>query len=420
MKRYLIFLFGILFSVPSTLFGQQEEQREAFVIFTTRDKAGNEIIEWYKQTESPYLQDPRAPRFMLIDKKRQYSLGIGGYIKLRVAGDFNGENDKHSFTPFHIHVPNSPLTNGNFRLDASDSRLFLKLVGTNRILGDFSAYIETDFQGANNNMRLRHAYLSARGFLLGQSWSTFTDLASIPPTIDSEGPCSNTSLRTVQVRYTCNIDPHWQIAIAVESPEIAAALDDDTRSISQRIPDIPVYLQYSWRKNSHLRASAVFRGMSYNDRLTNRNRSVFGWGVQLSGTADIGSVMTVYGQGVYGKGIARYIDELENGTLDIVPNRARPGYEQALPMFGAYGGLKFNLTSRMFISGTYSQVRLYSRQNYGEADDYRYSQYVVGNCFYHLTRDCQIGIEYLYGRRVNFDGQSGHANRAQAMIQYNF
>lgn len=416
MKPHFIFLLSLLLIVPTTMSGQQ---RDALVVFSTRDKAGSEILELFRETESLHFQDPKSPRFMLIDKKQRYSLGIGGFVKVRVASDFNGENDPHGFSPYNINVPNSTATNGRFDLDAGETRIFLKLVGKNRVFGNYSAYIETDFLGPDYSLRLRQAYISARGFLVGQTWTTFTDLAALSPTIDFEGPCSNTAFRNVQIRYTYNFDPRWQLALAAEIPATLATLGDDTRSVSQRMPDIPLYLQYNWKSGSHIRASGILRGMTYNDRLTDQNRSVFGWGVQLSSVAQFCN-LTFYGQGVYGKGIARYIDDLNNGELDMVPDKFKPGYEQALPMWGAYGGLKYNFTKDLFISGTYSQVRIYSSHDSFQPASYRYGQYAVGNLFYNLTPDCQIGVEYLWGKRMNVDGMSGKSNRVQAMIEYNF
>ena len=74
-------------------------------------------------------------------------------------------------------------------MDASTTRLFLKLVGANSVLGKYTVYVESDFRGGQDyGFRLRQAYVNARGFLVGQTWSTFVDPAAAPPTIDYEGP----------------------------------------------------------------------------------------------------------------------------------------------------------------------------------------------------------------------------------------
>lgn len=82
--------------------------------------------------------------------------------------------------------------------------------------------------------------------------------------------------------------------------------------------------------------------------------------------------------------------------------------------------MKYAFTSKCFASASYSQVRLYSRHGYYDAEGYKYGQYAVGNVFWNVTPNCQLGVEYLYGRRMSMDKSSGHASRIQAMVQYNF
>lgn len=53
-------------------------------------------------------------------------------------------------------------------------------------------------------------------------------------------------------------------------------------------------------------------------------------------------------------------------------------------------------------------------------DSYRYGQYAAFTAFYNANSDLQFGLEYLWGRRNDINGLSGHANRLEASIQYNF
>lgn len=48
------------------------------------------------------------------------------------------------------------------------------------------------------------------------------------------------------------------------------------------------------------------------------------------------------------------------------------------------------------------------------------SQYVGDNMFYNINSIVQVGVEYDYGRRVNYDGRQAHDNRLQAMLQVSF
>ncbi len=86
-------------------------------------------------------------------------------------------------------------------------------------------YVETDFYGSGNVLRLRHAYGSWGGLLAGQTWSTFLDDANFPNTIDFESPMAFPSIRQAQVRWTHKLSANasWSVAVednksAIESP----------------------------------------------------------------------------------------------------------------------------------------------------------------------------------------------------------
>ena len=68
-------------------------------MFVTIDKAGNEIIRIMNASQSPRFHEPKAPRFLLTDRKGKFALGIGGYVKLAAEYDFGGISDNIDFYP---------------------------------------------------------------------------------------------------------------------------------------------------------------------------------------------------------------------------------------------------------------------------------------------------------------------------------
>ena len=81
-------------------------------------------------------------------------------------------------------------------------------------------------------------------------------------------------------------------------------------------------------------------------------------------------------------------------------------------------------TPKLFVTATYSHVRAYV-DRFEDADStwgstYKYAQYVAANMFYNINSIVQVGVEYDYGRRVNYDGRQAHDNRLQAMLQVSF
>ena len=66
-------------------------------------------------------------------------------------------------------------------MDATTSTIFLKLVGRTKHLGDFVVYTAGNFRGGSKVFELQNAYVSFLGFTMGYDYSTFMDLAALPP-----------------------------------------------------------------------------------------------------------------------------------------------------------------------------------------------------------------------------------------------
>lgn len=432
MKKVKLLFWGfiVVFGLLSTSLSAQTTYRryspEVYTMWHTspdgKVTAIREVIDFYEATHVPGFQQSHMPQFIITAKDNRFTLGIGGFVNFRTAFDFEGNVGDIDFITYDIPVPGNYATRQQFRMDASTSRLFFKATAKTKALGNVVAYMETDFRGASSNLRIREAFISFKGFLFGQNVTTFCDLTAAPTTIDFQGPNAYTFNFNTMIRYTRDLSPSWSIGAALEMPQISAIETPSLKTIPQRLPDLPVYVQYNWGKNkgSHLRASGVFRDLYYHSMTKDDNKSAFGWGAQLSAKIKMSKRLTFFGQGVYGRGITPYIQELNNSGLDIVPDPENMNELQTIPMFGWFGSLQYNISQKVFCSGGYSQVSVLKENGYGTADQYRLGQYVFANAFWNVTPFCQVGIEYLYGVRKNMDSHKNHANRIQAAIQYNF
>ena len=80
-------------------------------------------------------------------------------------------------------------------------------------------FIESDFAGAGRTMRLRHAFLQTDRFVVGQTWSTFSDPEADPIGIDFEGLNAISRFRQPLFRWTpSGTAARYQWAFAVENP----------------------------------------------------------------------------------------------------------------------------------------------------------------------------------------------------------
>ena len=397
--------------------------RTSVIVTDERQTSDNEIIKAMYEANGRHFQDPRAPRFLFMDRKGKVALGIGGYVKGTMSVDMGGISDNLDFVTADIPVPKQADMQNQFQMDASTSRLFLKLVGRNTAVGNFSVYVESDFRGKDGHqydLRLRQAYIRLGNLLFGRTRSTFADGAAGPPTIDFEGPSGSVSKKNTMIQYKQQIDKNWSWAASIESPsESYTVVKNESKSIKQRIPDIPAYLQYEWNDGqSHIRLSGLFRALSYRNLVKAENEYAIGWADQLSGMIAFSHRITFYYQAAYGKGYADYLNDLGGSGYDLIPD-GDGGKLKAPYALGIVGGLQYNFCKNYFVSASYSQCRLYDQASLSNSA-YKYGQYVVANAFYTPFSNCQVGIEFLYGNRHNHDGESGNAHRLNAMIQYNF
>ena len=137
----------------------------------------------------------------------------GGRIKLDVIRDFDPITSEDSFDPRTIPVDGSEGTNS--QLHARETRLTLDMRGP--VEGsELRMYVETDFYGSGNVLRLRQAFGSYKGLMAGQAWSTFVDDANFPNTIDFESPMAFPSIRQAQARFTAKLGANASWSVAVE------------------------------------------------------------------------------------------------------------------------------------------------------------------------------------------------------------
>ena len=427
MKIFKLLVLG-LFAVVSS-FAQKRtvniyEYKPNVII--TGSRADSIIISnavrHYFETRLEGFQQAHLPQFIISDQSNRFLLGIGGFANFRTAYDLGGVVQNKDFVTYDIPVPGRALTSQQLRMDASTSRIFIKSIANTGKWGRIITYIDADFRGRDYGLRLRSAYISFKGWLFGRDATTFCDLDACPTTVDFAGPNAYTYTFNTQIRYSHAFGDRWAMGIALEMPSVSGTYSNGMTALPQRMPDIPVYVQYSWGKDrfSHIRASAIFRDMYYRNETLQENKSAFGWGTQLSTTFRLTRPWVLFGQALYGEGISPYIQDISDEGLDIVPDPENTNDLQTLPMFGWFGAMQVNLTENLFCSGGYSQVRLYKRNDFGPAGMYRTAQYVFGNLFYHIAPHCQVAMEYLYGRRQNMNDEANHAHRLQAMIQYNF
>lgn len=365
-----------------------------------------------------------VPHFAIFGKKDLFYLGIGGAVTTTVGMDWGAPTDNPDEFITGDILPVAPGNATKFNLSAMQSSLFVNFVAFPGSKHKVGAFIGMNFLN-NYTPVLQYAYVTYLGLKAGYDYSTFSDNGAMPPTIDYEGPNACTASPTPMVSYTCKFGKkkEWSASIGLELPQPSITTTDHISTVNQSVPDLPVSVRYSWGSANWVKGSAIMRNIFYRNELSGRNIDVVGWGVSLSGTSRIIGNLRGYWTGVYGQGIASLMQDCTGLNMDLSPV-GRYNYLTPALTWGAFGGLQYDFSDKVYCSATYSHIRNYAKKWRGGSNSYgsqyKYAQYAVGNVFWNPTPIISTGLEYIYGRRVNVDGTQAHDNRLQAMLQISF
>jgi hypothetical protein len=286
------------------------------------------------------------------------------------------------------------------------------------------AFFEGDFNGTGNAFRLRHAYAQASGFILGQTWSTFSDPETDLQDLDDEGVSSENITRQPLIRYWWRPAEDMRAAVAIETPSASITGGEGVNVV----PDLVGRIYAGRRLGGHLQFASVLRQVR-GEAVPGDVRSDIGWGLSLSGVAAfrVGSLTDrVVFQINGGEGIARYINDLDSqGGQDAVFDTST-GELYSLPALAWYVAYKhmwkewttprdMNLRSTLI----WSRVGV-DNFDFQPPDAYRRTNRVAANVIVSPSQRVDLGLEYIWGERTNHDGQSGHANQVQAVALIRF
>ncbi|GAA5129207.1 porin [Luteolibacter yonseiensis] len=350
---------------------------------------------------------------------------IGGSARIDSILDFEDNGNPNQFVPSSIPVPGQSGWDGGERtaFQAKGTRLSLELrrpVANDDTLRIYSEYdFFDDSASSAMKFRTRHFYGQAWNFLIGQTFSAFMDIDAFPDVVDYQGPNGIVNRRQPQIRYTLPVYDdvgEVQLFASVEQPEskIDTVLPDFAPGSStvSRLPDSVVGARWEG-DTGHIQSAAIFRELSYESD-HGPDDDVLGWGVNFSGSLNIGEKDKLSAQATYGEGISRYINDLSGENLDAAFDG---GDFEAIPVFAAMAGYThhWNGRWRSTISGGYVHTDAPDSLGPFAIQDTLYSSV---NLMWHPTASFRMGLEYLYGHKETLDGSEGDANRLNFVVRY--
>lgn len=423
-----------IFAADSIRKYQEEEDRtqllhESKVIFVNGDEGNRadrdsveRMLEQFYVDQFRNSQDPESPYFTLMSRDANYAMGVGGSAVIDAWFNWNGYMPYGSFNVSQIEIPKSPERMRSIGATAAYSKLFINIMGKNTPIGTFRAYVEAGFTGNNySNFRLKRAWLQIRDFTVGLAKSTFSDPAAQPDALDPAGPNGKIDRANILVRYLHTWKNRWSVGGSVEFPGSHITADDKmTSKVSDYIPDFAALGQFQWnRGNSHVRLAGIIRTIPYRDLIEKKNHNVIGWGLELSSIIRAGHLLTFYYLSSVGEGIASYTADLGDEDCDLLPTIGQPGKMYAPLTLATTVGAKVQITKKLSSTVALSGLHHYAK---GGLDDstYKWGEYLAANLVYTFSPRLMTGLEYVTGKRMNFNGKHANANRIGAKLVFSF
>ena len=312
-------------------------------------------------------------------------------------------------TDFNAHAKFSRIIFG------TDSTLDDGRTVQSRIEGDFfgNGLGDQRFNNASGFV-LRHAYVNLNNrWLVGQTWSTLMDAATLPESTDLIGPTDGTVfVRQPQVRFT---NGNWMLALENSETTLTPTIGGRVSSDDNRLPDAIVRYNYKTAQGSSLGIAAIVRELAYqttgssafDERTTGYGLSLFGK-VPL-GLDDVRFALTT------GKGLGRYLALNEANDAEI----------SARGELDAIGGsVGFIAYRRMFnpqLRGSIFYARAeFENDGVARLSQTKSSQSVHANLFYSPFPKWDLGTEIMFAKREIESGDSGRLIRILASAKYSF
>jgi hypothetical protein len=348
------------------------------------------------------------------------ALKIGGLVRLNWVTTYHALLVDDRFQTSAIPVAGSPDSErgGRVNVIASPSRFNFDL-RTPTGVGHMRAFVEGDFAGDRNTLRLRHASGQWRRFIYGQTWSTFSDPEAEPDGIDFEGLNAIVLFRQPQIRWSFALAERWRVAVALEDPRPDLT---DATGVNQS-PDLIARVRWEPGGGGHVQLAGI--GRQLRGEPADRQHEIVaarGYGVSISGRLPF----TVWDerdrllfQHNSGRGLGRYISDLasiggQDAVYDATAQELRP-----LAVFSGYLGYEHWWTSTLRSSISFGTVGIDNLEI--QSDD-----------ALHLTRRSSVNFmwspiprvdlvtEFLWGCRVNKDGRRGSAAQTQIGSTFRF
>ncbi|MBI0393261.1 DcaP family trimeric outer membrane transporter [Acinetobacter bereziniae] len=271
--------------------------------------------------------------------------------------------------------------------------------------------VEVDFagNGVNENLRIRHAYLTYNNWLFGQTTSNFLS-SHAPEMIDFATNLGGGTTRIPQVRYAYNLAPTTKLLVAAEEGNSAGITGT---AIKYSLPVLTGKVTQSYAGGNG-NASARVLVENYKDNNIRKDKT--GWGIGVGTDFKVADPLKLFADASYVVGNSNYLYG-SNSAYSVVNGDIEQNEFTAVQVGGTYKILP-NLRSTLAYGALFADNGTDFAKTNQSANEKVQQAWL--NVIYSPAKPIDLGIEYINGKRETFAGQSYKDNRVGLMAKYNF
>lgn len=357
------------------------------------------------------------------------TFSYSGYIKLDMMytnfseGEVAGNSIGRDFYVPSLIPVETPTSDSYSAFDAHAKQTRF-IFGTSTPLPDGSnvaTHVELDFMSSIDGderisngyePEIRQAFVKWNGWLAGQAWSTFQDVAALPEAIDFIGPANSTTfVRQAQLRYSTG---NWMFA--VENPETTVTPFGGGTRVSpddDAAPDLAVrYMaKTDW---GHFSVAGLARQLKIDSAPLDSTETAYG--ISLSGRYNFNADNDLRAMITHGAGIGRYVglNTSNDAVLDADSDL------NAIDLTSAFVAFRHNWTEKARSTFTYS---VFDADNDTDLTGTAVTASVDSlhaNFIYSPYAKLDVGVELMLASRETEAGAEGDMDRLQFAIKYSF
>jgi hypothetical protein len=453
MSKYKILYFLIFLSVSITILGQEKDKSTKDTLKATVNvpnqkkqdtikKPLDDTIKALNDTskvvvgapnnqitkdtvntqDSPLDIDENRGIFIMADNGNT-QFRILGSIRFSALFDNKLLSDKSRFNTYDIPTGEADFSVINYYNSLMFSRIGFEVTRKTSI-GNIFIRLETDFagqaDGQSSAYRIRHAYAQFNQWLIGQTWSLFSNVHAQATSVNRTGSPGTISIRTPQIRYSFNIPfkkLKGSVAYEYSLPELS-----ETDSISanylnvQTVPNLTVRIS-SNEKFGYAQLSGIAAPITGIDTLGNKS-TFLGFGISFSGYWKTHNENKLIFQTTYTRAVSHFINMFRDNNLDLVYNPIKQDFE-ALSSWSVNLAYEHTWKSNLSSTASFGMADIVNTE-FQPPTSYNYSYSASLNTFWTIVQGARIGLEYMYGERFNTDNSKGNASRIWALFYYDF